>query len=225
MITGSSVIRRLRLPSNGMHSEPVGSGFVHYPDRAPTHGLALTHGAGSNCNAPLLLAVAQAFAEAGVLVYRYDLPFRRKRASGPPFPAMAAADRDGVREAVRQVRALVSGRVLAGGHSYGARQTTMAAAEDERLADGLLLLSYPLHPPDKPTQLRTGHFPGLRTRALFVHGGKDPFGSLEEMREALKEVPGDSELFCVEKAGHDLGRKPEQLAGQIVERASRFLVS
>ncbi len=208
-----------------MHSESFESGFVHYPDGAAKHGLALTHGASSNCNAPLLLALAQAFAATGVLVYRYDLPFRRKRPYGPPSPAMAAADRDGVREAVRQVRALVSDRVLAGGHSYGGRQTTMAAAEGEHLADGLLLLSYPLHPPGKPTQLRTGHFPALRTRSLFVHGERDPFGSLDEMRQALQETAGASELFAVEKAGHDLGRNREQLAGKIVEQASRFLLS
>ncbi len=51
----------------------------------------------------------------------------------------------------------------------------MLEAEDPELAQRLLLLSYPLHPPRKPEQLRTAHFPNLRTPALFVHGDADPF--------------------------------------------------
>ena len=52
------------------------------------------------------------------------------------------------------------------------------------LADGLLLLSYPLHPPNKPEQMRTAFFRELRTPALFVHGTQDPFGTIEELRVA-----------------------------------------
>ena len=64
----------------------------------------------------------------------------------------------------------MEGHVFAGGHSYGGRQTAMAAAERPELADGLVLLSYPLHPPGKPEQTRTAFFPEWRTPALFVHG-------------------------------------------------------
>ncbi|HTR66165.1 MAG TPA: alpha/beta family hydrolase, partial [Terriglobales bacterium] len=107
-----------------------------------------------------------------------------------------------------------------GGHSYGGRQATMLCAEAPELADGLLLLSYPLHPPRKPEQLRTQHFPALRTPALFVHGTRDPFGSIEEMQSALKLVPGRTVLVRVEGAGHDLGFKgkaqSEALPGQVL---------
>jgi predicted alpha/beta-hydrolase family hydrolase len=82
----------------------------------------------------------------------------------------------------------------------------MAAAENPQLADALLLCSYPLHPPGKPAQLRTGHFPDLRTRALFIHGTNDPFGSIDEMREGLAMIPATTELMPVEGAGHDLKR-------------------
>jgi predicted alpha/beta-hydrolase family hydrolase len=81
----------------------------------------------------------------------------------------------------------------------------MLAAEQKRLADGLLLLSYPLHPPRKRSELRTAFFPHWRTPALFVHGSRDPFGSLEEMRAALVEIPAPVDLLPVEGAGHDLG--------------------
>ncbi|MBV8818544.1 MAG: dienelactone hydrolase family protein [Acidobacteriaceae bacterium] len=198
--------------------EAFEAGFIHRPQGVSTHALAITHGASSNCNSKLLLAIADAFVSAGFLVYRYDLPFRRARASGSPHPSKAAADRDGIRQAIASLRTLVSGRVYAGGHSYGGRQTTMAASEDSSLADGLLLFSYPLHPPGKPDQLRTAHFPDLRTPALFVHGDRDPFGSLEEMHTALRLIPATHQLFAVEKAGHDLGRKHTELAGSIVSR-------
>jgi predicted alpha/beta-hydrolase family hydrolase len=125
-------------------------GVLHYPSLPTGEALALTHGAGSNCHAPLLVLLARAFAEAGFLVLRYDLPFRRQRPKGPPFPSAAARDRQGVASAVSALKELHADRVCAGGHSYGGRQTAMAAAEHPALADALLLLSYPLHPPNKP---------------------------------------------------------------------------
>ncbi len=82
----------------------------------------------------------------------------------------------------------------------------MLVAEDSTSADALLLLSYPLHPPKKPQQLRTAHFPNLRTPALFVQGTSDPFGRLEELRQALKLIPAATGLSVIEKAGHDLAR-------------------
>ncbi len=82
----------------------------------------------------------------------------------------------------------------------------MLAAADPAVADGLLLLSYPLHPPRKPTQMRTAHFPQLSTPAVFAHGSRDPFGTLEEMRSALALIPSATSLLEIEGAGHDLKR-------------------
>jgi hypothetical protein len=99
------------------------------------------------------------------------------------------------------------GQVFLGGHSYGGRQATMLCAEHPDLVAGLLLQSYPLHPPGRPEQLRVQHFPNLRLPALFVHGTRDPFGSVEEMRSALKLIPAKTQLLVVDGAGHDLGFK------------------
>src|SRR5580700_142356 len=138
------------------------SGFLHEPAEPRGDGLVLTHGAGGNADAPLLRALATAFCAAGWLVLRCDLPFRQKRRFGPPSPTAAAADRAGLNDAVAVIRARVQAKVVLGGQSYGGRQATMLAAESPGLADALLLLSYPLHPPGKPTQPRTAHFPSLR---------------------------------------------------------------
>jgi predicted alpha/beta-hydrolase family hydrolase len=178
--------------------------LLHEPKNPNGGGLVLTHGAGGNANSPQLIAVANAFAAEGVWVRRFNLPFREKRPSGSPSPAGAAADRAGLREAVAEMRSRVTGSVFMGGHSYGGRQATMLAAEEPGLVDALLLLSYPLHPPGQLEKMRTAHFPSLRTPAVFVHGTKDAFGSLEEMRLALALIPARVELVPVEGSGHDL---------------------
>jgi uncharacterized protein len=182
-------------------------GDLHHPRGAPTgDALVLTHGAGSNRGAPLLVAVADAFAARGVLVLRCDLAYRRARPTGPPRPSDGARDRDALRETVGVMRARESRRVFLGGHSYGGRQASMLAAEHPGSADALLLLSYPLHPPARPGAARTAHFSGLGIPALFVHGTRDPFGSIDELRAALALIPGPTRLSVVEGAGHDLGR-------------------
>lgn len=180
-------------------------------------GLVLTHGAGGNANAPLLISVDAAFTAAGFTVVRYNLPFRQKRPSGPPSPAGAAADRAGLKEAVLRMRETVDGPVFLGGHSYGGRQATMLLAEEPGLVEGLVLFSYPLHPPGKPGQLRTAHFPELRTPAVFVHGTKDEFGTLEEMQAALALIPAAHELIAVEGAGHDLKKGREGAIQRLLE--------
>jgi len=192
-------------------------GVLHQPENPGGDAIALTHGAGSNCHAPLLVKLARAFAAAGLVVLRYDLPFRQQRPKGPPFPAAAARDREGVAKAVDALRQIVKGRIFAGGHSYGGRQTAMAASERPGMADALLLLSYPLHPPAKPEQLRTSFFPGLQIPALFVHGSDDPFGSLAELGAALKLIPAPTELLKVDRSGHDLKRAGE-LAEEILKK-------
>jgi hypothetical protein len=181
-------------------------GTLHRPHTPSGDALILTHGAGSNAQAPVLASVARAFAAAGCLVLRYDLPFRLERPKGPPFPAHAARDREGIARAAEAVRRLAPGRVFAGGHSYGGRQTAMLAAERPALMAGLLLLSYPLHPPSQPLRMRTAFFPELRIPALFVHGTADPFGSLAQLRQAMASIPAPTSLLPVEGAGHDLKR-------------------
>src|SRR5436309_16090985 len=94
-------------------------GFLHRPNAAAERGLVLTHGAGGNCRAPLLVAAAEAFSAAGLAVLRCDLPYRQRRPSGPSSPASAAADRAGLGEAVIAMRGIVPGGIFLGGQSYG----------------------------------------------------------------------------------------------------------
>jgi len=192
-----------------LSADPPVRGFLHRPATPSGDGLVLTHGAGFNCQAPLLVALAEAFADAGFMVLRYNLPFRLTRPFGPPRPGEALRDREGIKNAISALRRLAPSRVFAGGHSYGGRQTTMLCAQEPGLVQGLLLTSYPLHPPGRPDQLRVEHLSKLRTPALFVHGTRDPFGSIVEIEAALQLVPAKTALLRVEDAGHDLGFKGE----------------
>jgi predicted alpha/beta-hydrolase family hydrolase len=195
-------------------------GFLHRADGKAETGLVLTHGAGGNCTMPLLVTVATAFCAAGYDVLRCDLPFRQRRPKGPPSPSGAAADREGLRVAVAALRARGPRRVILGGQSYGGRQATMLAADDPGLAEGLLLFSYPVHPPGRPERRRTEHFPRLQTPGVFVSGTVDPFGSPAELRDAISLIPALTEVITVEGAGHDLRRGRFDLAAVIaaVER-------
>jgi len=204
-------------------ADPPVRGFLHIPEAPTGNGLILTHGAGANSQAPLLRALAETFAAAGFTVLRCDLPFRQVRSFGPPGPGDAARDRAGLKNAIAAVKKTMgappladvarggtspdsdAGSIFLAGHSYGGRQASMLCAEEPNLAAGLLLLSYPLHPPRRSEQQRTQHLPDLHTPTLFVHGTRDPFGSIEELERAIKMIPAKTKLLTVEGAGHDLG--------------------
>ncbi len=202
-------------------------GFLHSPPAPIDDALILTHGAGSNCNAPLLILLAETFSAAGIAVLRCDLPFRQLRPHGPPSPGSAARDRLGLHAAVDFMRRTTQGRIFLGGHSYGGRQASMLAADQPGLVNRLLFLSYPLHPPQKPDRLRTGHFPAIETPALFVHGTRDIFGSLAEIESALSLIHAPTGLLPVSGAGHELMTKQNSatLPAHIVQRFLSFTLA
>jgi hypothetical protein len=170
------------------------------------------------------VALADAFCASGVTVLRFDLPFRQLRPHGPPPRGSAERDQEGLRAAVASMRRQTSGRVFLGGHSYGGRQATILSAAEPGLVDRLLLLSYPVHPPRRASELRTGHFPDLKTPALFVHGTRDGFGSIDEMEAALKLIPVRTELLEITGAGHELMTKKnrDELPKVVVEAFRLF---
>jgi predicted alpha/beta-hydrolase family hydrolase len=215
--------------------DPFVRGLLHRPAHPNGDGLALSHGAGTNCQAPLLVAMANTFAEAGYVVLRFDLPYRQDRPYGPPGPGDAKRDRAGIKNAFGALKQFASGKAFLGGHSYGGRQSSMLCADlAEGAADkppqdvaGLLLLSYPLHPPRKSEQLRTQHFFHLHTPTLFVQGTRDPFGTVAEVEQSLKLIPAKTKLMMVEGAGHDLGFKGkvgrEELTAKVLAEFQNFL--
>jgi predicted alpha/beta-hydrolase family hydrolase len=200
-------------------------GVAHEPDGTPRGVVVLTHGAGGNRDSPMLVKICDEWASRGWLAIRYNLPFRRRRPKGPPSGS-AAADRAGVAEAVALARTLSDGPVIAGGHSYGGRQTSMAVAGEDGVAldiDVLTLFSYPLHPPGKPERARTQHLPRITVPTVFAHGSADPFGTLDELTAAAALVGAPTELIAIPGARHDLASKTSDVPALAVDAALRLL--
>ena len=203
--------------------DPPVRGALHRVASEAADGLVLTHGAGGNKDAPLLVAVAEAFVARGVSVLRCDLPYRQARPRGAPSPAGAARDREGLRAALALLRTKAAGRLFLGGHSYGGRQASMLLATEPALARGLLLQSYPLHPPGRPDNLRTAHLPQLRVPTLFVHGLTDAFASAAELESARALIPGKTHVLSI-NGGHDLRWAKRRSGSDLPERiAAAFL--
>jgi len=200
----SSVVTDLE-PFEARDADGAVRGVLHRPSAPTGDGAVLAHGAGSNCDSPVLRAVAAAFAARGIAALRIDLPFRQARPKGPPSPVWAPRDRDGLRRALAALARRCPRRLVLGGHSYGGRQASMLLADAPGLAHGLLLLAYPLHPPGRPERRRTEHLITLRTPTVFVQGTRDPFGFVDELEEARGLVPAPTRLLSVRDAGHDLG--------------------
>jgi predicted alpha/beta-hydrolase family hydrolase len=218
--------------------DPPVRGFLHRLESPSGDSLILTHGAGGNAQMGLLVALAEAFASTGFAVLRCDLPFRQQRPYGPPRPSDAVRDREGLKNAVAAMRKLFPERrfpvrIFLGGQSYGGRQASMLVAEtpvaeQSKLADGLLLLSYPLHPPAHPEKPRTQHLPKIEVPVMFVSGTRDPFGTIDEIESARKLIPAKTLLLPVEGAGHDLGfagkKRREDLPAFVLEEFQKFFV-
>lgn len=198
------------------------AGVAHEPGGTPAGVVVLTHGAGGSREAPLLRKICDEWARRGWLAVRYNLPYRRRRPKGPPSGS-AKADQAGVVEAVAVARTLADGPVIAGGHSYGGRMTSMAVAERAADVDALTLFSYPLHPPGKPERARTEHLPLIAVPTVFTHGTSDPFGSIDELRRAAELIGARTEVVEITGARHDLGSRTLDVPALAVEAALRLL--
>jgi len=202
------------------------AGIAHEPDDTPSGVVVLTHGAGGSRESALLQKICDEWARRGWLAVRYNLPYRRRRPKGPPSGS-AATDRAGIVEAIAVCRALADGPLLAGGHSYGGRQTSMVVADcvesAAQLVDLLTLFSYPVHPPGKPERARTEHLPDIPVPTVFTHGTSDPFGTIDEVRAAAALIPAPTEIVEITGARHDLGSKNLDVPALAVDAALRLL--
>ncbi|GLE54456.1 alpha/beta hydrolase family protein [Mycobacterium montefiorense] len=199
------------------------AGIAHEPAGSPKGIVILTHGAGGDRESELLQRICDEWALRGWLAVRYNLPYRRRRPKGPPSGS-AATDRAGIEEEITLCRNLSGGPLVAGGHSYGGRQTSMVVAEtDPAQVDVLTLFSYPVHPPGKPERPRTEHLPNIRVPTVFTHGTSDPFGTPAELRDAAALIAAPTEIAEIAGARHDLRSKTLDVPALAVDAALRLL--
>ena len=160
--------------------------------------LLLFPGAGSSRDNPCLVAIEKAVAP--MTCRRADFPYRK---AGRKAPDRAPVLMQAVRE---EAASLLDGGLVLGGRSMGGRMCSMvvADADDPLPAAGLVLISYPLHPPGKPDSLRVEHLPRITVPCLFVHGAKDPFGTPAELQKWTATIPGAVAHEWIDGRGHDL---------------------
>jgi predicted alpha/beta-hydrolase family hydrolase len=191
---------------------PAGEHHPPRPDPPGRLGLLLAPGAGADRNQAAHVAVDDAVAATGVIVTRMDFPYRQAGRRSPDRPPVLLA---AVRAEAAALQARVE-RLVAGGRSMGGRMCSMAVAEGIPAA-GLVLISYPLHPPGRPDRPRTDHLPALRVPSLWVSGTRDAFGSVSELEAALTAVPGPVTLRWIDGGDHGLRGKDRQVAAIVAE--------
>lgn len=178
-------------------------------------GLVLFPGAGSSRDQSTLLAIERAVLP--LPTFRIDFPYRREGRKFPDrTPVLVQCVIDGVSEAAGKLGCLTSDLVI-GGRSMGGRMCTMAVADEVAPLDvrGVICVSYPLHPPKKPDQLRTEHLPRVRAPGLFISGTRDEFGSPDELTRELGAIPTPPTIEFIEGGRHDLTGKDDRVAALI----------
>jgi predicted alpha/beta-hydrolase family hydrolase len=173
-------------------------------------------GAGSSSNSPSLIAIEEALEP--IPVWRRDFPYRREGRKAPDrAPKLLACV---VEEAglLADELDLPPNRILLGGRSMGGRICSMAVA-DGLPAAGLVLISYPLHPPGRPDRLRIEHLSALEVPCLFVSGTRDAFGTPEDLEHHTAAIRGDVTHVWMDGKGHDLKGCDQHIA----EAVARWL--
>lgn len=175
----------------------------------------LAPGAGGSADSPAFVDFARTIAAIGVTVERLDFPYRIAARRRPDPPAILEAT---VRErAVALADRLGVGteELVIGGRSMGGRICSQVVARGLPSA-GLVLVSYPLHPPGRPERVRTAHFPELDVPCLFVSGTRDAFGTPAELEDAAAAIPGSVSHVWLEGGDHGLRRHGSEAAGAVV---------
>lgn len=158
------------------------------------------HGAGGHMEDRAIRAVRDVFTPLGVGVVRFNFFYRARRSGRPdPMPKLLACF-DAVVSRVRQE--LAPKVLLVGGRSMGGRAASMLIADAPSLADGLLLLAYPLHPPGHPEKQRTAHLSSISVPVLCFNGTRDPFCDPPLMNRVVGTLGDNWQMHWLEGADH-----------------------
>ncbi len=203
---------------------PVGEGSVSASWRGDgATAVVLGHGAGGNRKNPALVALAEAVAASGRRALLYNFPYTDAGRGRPdPNPVLEAATR-AVAEHARQETGVI--RVVLGGRSMGGRIASQVVAGGVA-ADGLVLLSYPLHPPGKPETLRDRHLPQIAAPMLFVQGTRDAFARPDLLAAVLERLGPKARVHRVEDGDHSLAvrKSSGRTAGDVREEVHRAIL-
>lgn len=147
----------------------------------------------------------------GVPVHRMDFPYRKAGRRAPDRQPVLVESVIEEAEAFCKRERITPANLFLGGRSMGGRMCSLAIAEGLPAA-GLVLISYPLHPPGKPEKLRVEHFKDIDVPALFISGTRDSFGSKEEFRKYLRRLRGPKQMKWIEGGDHGLKKFDNEVA-------------
>lgn len=179
-------------------------------------GVLLAPGAGGAADNPAFVSLAETVARTGVAVDRMDFPYRLAGRRRPDAPAVLEASVRERADALAERLGTGACHLVLGGRSMGGRICSQVVAEGLPAA-GLALVSYPLHPPGRPGQLRTSHFPAIEVPCLFVSGTRDAFANPSELEEATAAIPGAVTHVWLERGDHGLRNHVADAANAIAE--------
>jgi len=182
--------------------------------RSAPVAVLLAPGAGADRDQSALVDLDEALAADGFVVERMDFPYRRAGRKAPDRPEILVRAVEEAAEALADRLGVGTGRLVLGGRSMGGRMCSMAVAGGLR-AGGLVLVSYPLHPPGRPERARTEHFGSLDVPCLFVSGTRDAFGTPGELESAALAIPGPVTHVWIEGGDHGLRGKDLQVTGAV----------
>jgi len=174
-------------------------------------GLLLTPGAGAGRDSRTLVAVERAVAP--LPCRRIDFGYRLAGKKVPDRAPVAIAHLREQAELFADEAGFAPERLVLGGRSYGGRMCSMAVAEGLPAA-GLILLSYPLHPPGQPAKLRVEHLPEITVPVLAISGEKDPFGTPAEFEEHFAAITGPLTMVWV-PGNHDPVKAEPEITARI----------
>ncbi len=195
----------------GMDYHITESRFVATPEKGevssllylPSHAralLVLGHGAGAGMRHQTLETIAHKLAAVGIGTFRYQFPFM-ERGGGRDTDAVSVAT---VRSAVAEGRKHAGDvPLLAGGHSFGGRMTSLAAAAAPlEGVSGLIFFGFPLHAPGKASIVRAGHLPQIQAPMLFLSGTRDTLARLDLLEPLLAALGDRATLHLLHTADH-----------------------
>jgi uncharacterized protein len=186
------------------------------------NGILLAHGAGTNQENPNMIALRSGLADAGHSVMTFNYPYTERGSKRPDRTEKLVECHQAAAEAFR----VDVERLFLAGRSMGGRMGTYLAAEGYP-CDGLVLYSYPLHPPGKPDKLRIAHFPDVAQPMLFCQGTKDPLSRMELFDRHIARLP-NADVEILEGANHGFkggGWTPESMIERLVVATTDFVSS
>ena len=209
---------------------------IAYPATGGKHQATyiLAHGAGGNQLSPWIVQFANAAAARGIAVVTFNFLYSEQGRRLPDkndkleacWRKVVEAWHDG---AFAKSLGKGGGPLIIGGKSMGGRIASQIAAGDPDASPGmaevagLVFLGYPLHPPGKPEQLRSGHLPAIRVPMLFIQGTRDAFGTPEELRPILAKLKAPAELLVIEDGDHSF--KVPKAAGRTQAQVLDFALN